>query len=161
MAQGRCTKIISMIKWIRTSRLSIQNSLSDKPGDLTKSPPETGWRVSIRGAVVDTETETERRGTCGGAYRSLRCGRSARYLRTAGVQWSRAQGCSLAVQQTWNKYASQGQILEQIRQSRPDSGTNTPVKARFTRGSGPASRTRKIPSKEPSSEKTQRRTNNL
>ena len=28
MAQGRSTKIISMIKWIRTSRLSIKNSLS-------------------------------------------------------------------------------------------------------------------------------------
>ena len=28
MAQGRSTKIISMIKWIRTSRLSKKNSLS-------------------------------------------------------------------------------------------------------------------------------------
>ena len=28
MAQGRSTKIITMIKWIRTSRLSIKNSLS-------------------------------------------------------------------------------------------------------------------------------------
>ena len=28
MAQGRSTKIISMIKWIRTSRLSIKNSCS-------------------------------------------------------------------------------------------------------------------------------------
>ena len=28
MAQGLSTKIISMIKWIRTSRLSIKNSLS-------------------------------------------------------------------------------------------------------------------------------------
>jgi len=27
-SQGRSTKIISMIKWIRTSRLSIKNSLS-------------------------------------------------------------------------------------------------------------------------------------
>ena len=27
MAQGRSTRIISMIKWIRTSRLSIKNSL--------------------------------------------------------------------------------------------------------------------------------------
>jgi len=27
LAQGRSTKIISMIKWIRTSRLSIKNSL--------------------------------------------------------------------------------------------------------------------------------------
>ena len=30
MAQGRSTKIILMIKWIRTSRLSIKNSLSEK-----------------------------------------------------------------------------------------------------------------------------------
>ena len=29
MAQGRSTEIISMIKWIRTRRLSIKNSLSD------------------------------------------------------------------------------------------------------------------------------------
>ena len=28
MAQGRSTEIISMIKWIRTSRLPVQNSLS-------------------------------------------------------------------------------------------------------------------------------------
>ena len=28
MAQGRSTQIISMIKWIRTSRLSTKNSLS-------------------------------------------------------------------------------------------------------------------------------------
>ena len=28
MAQGRSTKIISTMKWIRTSRLSIQNSLA-------------------------------------------------------------------------------------------------------------------------------------
>ena len=28
MAQGRSTKIIEMIKWIRTSRLSIKNSVS-------------------------------------------------------------------------------------------------------------------------------------
>ena len=28
MAQGRSTEIITMIKWIRTSRLSIKNSLS-------------------------------------------------------------------------------------------------------------------------------------
>ena len=28
MAQGRYTRIISMIKWIRTSRLSIKNALS-------------------------------------------------------------------------------------------------------------------------------------
>ena len=30
MAQGRSTKIISIIKWIRTSRLSIKDSLSQE-----------------------------------------------------------------------------------------------------------------------------------
>ena len=34
MAQGRSTKIISMIKWIRTSRLSIKNSLSLTVADV-------------------------------------------------------------------------------------------------------------------------------
>jgi len=32
MAQGRSTKIITMIKWIRTSRLSIKKSLSRNVG---------------------------------------------------------------------------------------------------------------------------------
>jgi len=38
MAQGRSTKTISMIKWIRTSRLSINNSLSGRyfQGDVRK-----------------------------------------------------------------------------------------------------------------------------
>ena len=31
MAQGRSTKIISMIKWIRIGRLSIKSSLSESP----------------------------------------------------------------------------------------------------------------------------------
>ena len=31
MAQGRSSKIISMIKWIRTSRLSVKNCLSARP----------------------------------------------------------------------------------------------------------------------------------
>ena len=34
MAQGRSTKIISMIKWIRTGRLSIKNSFSGTPRTL-------------------------------------------------------------------------------------------------------------------------------
>ena len=51
MAQGRSTKTISMIQWIRTSSLSIKNSLSgredgtarddDRPGSLTPSHPLT------------------------------------------------------------------------------------------------------------------------
>jgi len=40
MAQGRSFKIISMIKWIRTSRLSIKNSLSTVPPSLFH---ETGF----------------------------------------------------------------------------------------------------------------------
>jgi len=35
MAQGRSTKVISMIKWIRTSRLSIKNSLALQEDELT------------------------------------------------------------------------------------------------------------------------------
>jgi len=34
MAQGRSSKIISMIKWIRTSRLSIKKSLSSMSIDV-------------------------------------------------------------------------------------------------------------------------------
>ena len=34
MAQGRSTKIITMIKWIRTIRLSIKNSLSETQCEL-------------------------------------------------------------------------------------------------------------------------------
>ena len=34
MAQGRSTKIMSMIKWIWTSRLSIKNPLSAWPPEL-------------------------------------------------------------------------------------------------------------------------------
>ena len=41
MAQDRFTKIISMIKWIRTSRLSTKNSLSRKYGrDLVEAKGE-------------------------------------------------------------------------------------------------------------------------
>jgi len=36
MAQGRSTIIISMIKWIRTSRLLIKNSLSLKNGSILR-----------------------------------------------------------------------------------------------------------------------------
>ena len=43
MAQGRSTKIISTIKWIRTSRLSIKNSLS-----LSVGPELLGRAVEHR-----------------------------------------------------------------------------------------------------------------
>ena len=43
MVQGRSTKIISIIKWIRTSRLSIKNSLSYEP-----SPKTTGYEPAKR-----------------------------------------------------------------------------------------------------------------
>ena len=36
MAQGRSTKIISMFKWIRTSRLSVKISLSRQAGLLKR-----------------------------------------------------------------------------------------------------------------------------
>jgi len=38
MAQGRSTEIISMIKWIRTSRLSMKNSLSSQTPALSHGP---------------------------------------------------------------------------------------------------------------------------
>ena len=41
--QGPSTKIISMMKWIRTSRLSIKNSLSAHPDTHTQK--HAGWRA--------------------------------------------------------------------------------------------------------------------
>jgi len=54
MAQGRSTKIIEMIKWIRTRRLSIKNTLSCKgalvPGGLCLAVPNWGsLRVTLIG----------------------------------------------------------------------------------------------------------------
>ena len=47
MAQGRSTKIISIVKWIRTSRLSIKNSLSQPGADTA---PGVAWdRGGARG----------------------------------------------------------------------------------------------------------------
>ena len=64
MAPGRSTKVISMIKWIRTSRLSIKNSLSPTYDRVRVSKPVTGiktgygyedWaRVSIPGMGIET-----------------------------------------------------------------------------------------------------------
>ena len=39
MAQGRSTEIISMIQWIRTSRLSIKHSLSPSSAHEVKFDP--------------------------------------------------------------------------------------------------------------------------
>ena len=54
MAQGGSTKIISMIKWIRTSRLSIKNSLSGAEGKETRTLTHINhhqtrdfWQVSL------------------------------------------------------------------------------------------------------------------
>ena len=47
MAQGRSTKIISTIKWIRTSRLSIKTSLS--PAVRTAGEGEIGVHVFVLG----------------------------------------------------------------------------------------------------------------
>ena len=55
MVQGRPTKIISMIKWIRTSRLSIKNSLSLsqvahrdlKLENVMLASPEEGAQVKL------------------------------------------------------------------------------------------------------------------
>ena len=54
MAQGRSTKIIPMMKWIRTCRLSIKNSLSlqeiqqeEKTPSLRGSPPPTPFALPL------------------------------------------------------------------------------------------------------------------
>ena len=48
MAQGRSTKTISMIKWIRTSRLSRKNALSPNPElpGWARSPIPKDWSTS-------------------------------------------------------------------------------------------------------------------
>ena len=43
MAQGRSTNIISMIKWIRTSRLSIKNSVCEPPQWTFHARLLEGW----------------------------------------------------------------------------------------------------------------------
>ena len=48
MAQGRSTKIIWMIKWIRTSRLSIKNSLSAAESESDHSLVLQVARLSTR-----------------------------------------------------------------------------------------------------------------
>ena len=48
MGQGRSTKILSMIKWIRNSRLSIQNSLSWGKGQRLRAERAPGPRIFPR-----------------------------------------------------------------------------------------------------------------
>jgi len=52
MAQGRSTKIISMIKWIRTSRLLTKNFLSDVSGLAFRVPGFAFNRVVRSGGAV-------------------------------------------------------------------------------------------------------------
>ena len=65
MAQGRSYKIIKMIKWIRTSRLTIQNSLStlayrfDCAQDCICRTVLWGWlRVPARGSTAAPKGHT-------------------------------------------------------------------------------------------------------
>jgi len=56
MAQGRSTKIISMIQWISTRRLSIKKSLSVRENDVTspfKVNPDTKSRLSNLTNIVN------------------------------------------------------------------------------------------------------------
>ena len=59
MAQGRSTKIISMIKWIRTSRLSIKNSPSGGRADVLTchhfQRPGIGFPFSVQGLWFEDE----------------------------------------------------------------------------------------------------------
>ena len=54
MAQGRFTKIVSMVKWIRTSRLSIKNSLPlgspGPPGSVGNPGLNGAWEVVANAA---------------------------------------------------------------------------------------------------------------
>ena len=53
MAQCWSTKIISMIKWIRTSRLSIKNSPSTWRSAVSSPPPPLGGTESESGVAGD------------------------------------------------------------------------------------------------------------
>ena len=57
MAQGRSTKIITMIKWMRTIRLSIKNSLSRFSEALRLSKQASS---AVAGAERERERERER-----------------------------------------------------------------------------------------------------
>ena len=76
MAQGRSTETISMIKWIRTSRLSIKNSLSGRPAVLH------GVREEDLGPGRHGEEEMEERCVCRGVA-GLSCERAAEPLQNA------------------------------------------------------------------------------
>ena len=70
MALGRSTKIISMIKWIRTSRLSIKNSLSPTYDRVRVSRPGTGikGRISRPGTGMKTGYEHSTGGDSAGSH---------------------------------------------------------------------------------------------
>ena len=53
MAQGRSTKILSMTKWIWTSRLSIKNSLSCGEGTSDSSPASVPPEIVRASVFVD------------------------------------------------------------------------------------------------------------
>ena len=62
MAQGRSTEIITMIKWIRTSRLSIKNSLSGSHHTLqTVEREREREREKARERARERERERERK----------------------------------------------------------------------------------------------------
>ena len=63
MAQGRSTKFISTIKWIRTSRLSITNALSGEPVAfycLNQELATFGKHIRSFGTIVTQEDSSER-----------------------------------------------------------------------------------------------------
>ena len=62
MARGRSTEIISMIKWIRTSSLSIQNSLSIQVRTPNPELKNVTWRSPVRQVVrkVPLNTRTQK-----------------------------------------------------------------------------------------------------
>ena len=88
MVQGRSTKIISMIMWIRTSRLSINNCLSADPrylwGKVEKKDEKKDDQMMMaklggnKNAEMDKKAKTEKRRT--------RIARRRRGLSPSGIE---------------------------------------------------------------------------
>ena len=77
MAQGPSTEIITMIKWIRTIRLSIKNSLSDTFTLCGSGAPNPARPAECYPVDIDIEASTQKTRICKGKQISFRrCGES-------------------------------------------------------------------------------------
>jgi len=84
MAQGRSTKIITMIKWIRTIRLSIKNSL---PHTQTDPLPFEGL-ITLSPPVPMAQILTERGAKCDPKAKVLSLQSFLREERVVGLCWA-------------------------------------------------------------------------